>query len=437
MNASESVEVIGSVLSPDNTLLPSSLSSGTAVAGKAGDIVIITKKLLIQDGGQITTESSAVFRNGQFIAGRGTGGDLTVNASESLEVKGKGSRLFASTNTSGDAGKLTINTGQLIVRDQAQVSVSSLFDRNYIYPTNPVNLGKAGDLNITARSIVLDSQGTLTSNSTVGQGGNITLQVQDLLLMRRKSQISTNAGTGQSGGDGGNITINAPSGFLVAAPNENSDITANAFSGSGGKIIINAISIFGFVPRTREDLVRLLNTQESEQLNPSYLPTNDITAFSQQNPSLNGTVQINSPDVDPSQGLVELPINVLDTSRQIVASCNSEKLATNKFTVTGRGGIPSNPTEPLMADAVLAPWITLQPQQKDDSVNSQNTPAITEDRNTENMPQQQVQQVNQIPQIVEAQGWRVDANGNVVLVATAPNTISSNSSLAPTSCATN
>ncbi|MBD2504856.1 two-partner secretion domain-containing protein [Anabaena azotica] len=436
VNASESVEVIGSVLSPDNSLFPSSLSSGTAVAGKAGDIFIDTKRLLIQDGGQITTESSAVFRNGQFIAGRGTGGDLTVIASESLEVRGKGSGLFASTNTSGDAGKLTINTGQLIIRDEAEVIVSSLFNNNYIYPENTVNLGKAGELNVTARSILLDNKGKLTSDSYSGQGGNIALQVRDLLLMRRNSQISTNAGTAQSGGDGGNITINAPSGFLVAAPNENSDITANAFLGSGGKIIINAKSIFGFVPRTREDLVKLLNTQEADQLNPSNLPTNDITAFSQQNPSLNGTVQINSPDVDPSQGLVELPVNVVDTSRQIVATCNSGRLAKNKFTVTGRGGIPSNPTEPLMADAVLADWISLQSQQKDDSVSSQNTTAIIQDRSTENISHQQVQQVNQPDQIVEAQGWRVDANGNVVLVATAPNTISSNSSLAPTSCGT-
>ncbi|MBD2535791.1 filamentous hemagglutinin N-terminal domain-containing protein, partial [Nostoc flagelliforme FACHB-838] len=207
VNASESVEVIGSVLSPDNSLFPSSLSSGTAVAGKAGDIVINTKRLLIQDRGQITTESSAVFRNEQFIAGTGTGGDLTVNASESLEVRGKGSGLFALTNTSGDAGKLTINTGQLIVRDEAEVTVSSLFNNNYIYPENTVNLGKAGDLNVTAGSILLDNQGTLTSDSYSGQGGNITLQVQDLLLMRRNSQISTNAGTSEAGGDGGDITI--------------------------------------------------------------------------------------------------------------------------------------------------------------------------------------------------------------------------------------
>ncbi|MHC5720947.1 MAG: filamentous hemagglutinin N-terminal domain-containing protein, partial [Nostoc sp.] len=112
---------------------------------------------------------------------------------------------------------------------------------------------------------------------------------------------------------GGNITIKA--GFIVAAPLENSDITANAFSGSGGKIAITAKNIFGFVPRTRAEVERL----EPKEINPNNLLTSDITAFSQQNPLLSGTVQINSPDVDPSKTLVQLPVNLVDASQQIVA----------------------------------------------------------------------------------------------------------------------
>lgn len=438
VNASESVEVIGSVLSPDTGLsTASSLFSVTTVAGKAGDININTKRLLIEDGGEITTESSAVFRNSQFIAGTGTGGDLTVNASESLEVKGLSSGLFASTNTSGDAGKLTINTGQLIVRDQAEVTVSSLFNKGYIYPGNTVNLGKAGELNVTAHSILLDNQGTLTSDSYSGRGGNITLKVRDLLLMRRNSQISTNAGIEQAGGDGGNITINAPNGFLVAAPLENSDITANAFFGSGGKVTINAKSIFGFVPRTRADLVRLLNTSDPEQLNPSNIPTSDITAFSQQSPSLNGTVEINSPDVDPSKGLVDLPVNVVDASTQIAASCNGGgELAKGKFTVTGRGGIPSSPIEHLTAEAVLADWITLEPETDNRANALQNTTVNQEQLHPKNYPQL-VNSVTETNEIVEAQGWVIDANGNVVLVAQVPTATLHSPALTPVSCAAN
>lgn len=113
---------------------------------------------------------------------------------------------------------MTLTTGQLIIKDGAAITVSSQARKNVIYIGDPNNLGKAGYLNITARSILLDNKGKLISNSESGKGGNITLQVQNLLLMRRESQITTNAGTTGLGGDGGNIIINAPNGFIVATP---------------------------------------------------------------------------------------------------------------------------------------------------------------------------------------------------------------------------
>jgi large exoprotein involved in heme utilization and adhesion len=214
----------------------------------------------------------------------------------------------------------------------------------------------------------------------------------------------------------------------------NNDITANAFSDSGGKITITAKNIFGFVPRTRADVEKL----DREEINPNNLRTSDITAFSQQNPSLNGTVRINSPDVDPSQGLVELPVNLVDASQQIVAGCNSGgKIARSSFITTGRGGIAPNPTEPLIADdAVLADWIALSPDSPNHAEGIQKRVVVDKQRNTEENSQK-VNSVNEPTQIVEAQGWVVDANGNVVLVAQVPTASPHNSSLIATSCAGN
>jgi filamentous hemagglutinin family protein len=435
VNASESVELIGGFYSPNIGNQPSSLFSSTGSAGKAGDITINTRRLYIQDGANISTQTLA---NSQLIAATGAGGNLTVNASESVKLIGTSvndypSGLFAATSGSGDAGKVTITTGRLIIQDGAELTVSSQSDPNYTYPGGAYILGKAGDLNVTAHSILLDNAGKLTSNSESGKGGNITLQVRDLLLMRRNSQISTNAG---ANGDGGKITIYAPNGFLVATPFGNNDITANANFGSGGKITITAKNTFGFVPRTRTDLERLLNTKDPDQLKPSELPTSDITAFSQQNPTLNGIVQINSPDADPSKGLVELPVNLVDASQQIAAGCDSgSKIARSSFIMTGRGGLVADPTQPLIADdAVLADWITLEPQSKNRASVIQKR-AVFQARSIEKS--QQVDSVNEPTQIVEAQGWVRDANGNVVLVAQVPTASPHNSSLTATSCAAN
>ncbi|QLE46952.1 filamentous hemagglutinin N-terminal domain-containing protein [Nostoc sp. C057] len=445
INASDSVELIGGTNIPlfrdGSDLISSGLFSATYGNKNAGNIIINTGRLRIEGGARISTSSEGIYRfiPNQLTPATGNAGNLTVNASESVELIGtspngsKLSSLFSGTQGPGDGGNLTLTTGQLIIKDGAAITVSSQARKNVIYIGDPNNLGKAGYLNITARSILLDNKGKLISNSESGKGGNITLQVQNLLLMRRESQITTNAGTTGLGGDGGNIIINAPNGFIVATPLGNNDITANAFSDSGGKITITAKNIFGFVPRTRADVEKL----DREEINPNNVLTSDITAFSQQNPSLNGTVRINSPDVDPSQGLVELPINLVDASQQIVAGCNSGgKISRSSFITTGRGGIAPNPTEPLIADdAVLADWITLSPESQNRAEGIQNRVVVHKQRNTEES--QKVNSGNEPTQIVEAQGWVVDANGNVVLVAQVPTASPHNSSLIATSCAGN
>ncbi|MEH2403251.1 two-partner secretion domain-containing protein [Nostoc sp.] len=448
INALDSVELIGGTSIPlfrdGSDLISSGLFSATYGDKNAGSITINTGKLRIQGGARISTSSEGVYEyilNELTPANTGKAGNLTVNASDSVELIGtspNGSRLsglFSGTEGPGDGGNLTLTTGRLIIKDGAAITVSSQARKNVIYIGDPNNLGKAGDLNITARSILLDNKGKLTSNSESGKGGNITLQVRDLLLMRRESKITTDAGTTGLGGDGGNITIKAPNGFLVAAPLGNSDITANAFSGSGGKITITTKDIFGFVPRTGADIEKLDPTGEK---NPKNLLTNDITAFSQQNPSLNGTVQINSPDADPSRGLVELPVNLVDASQQIVANCNSgAKIARSSFIRTGRGGLIADPTQPLIADdAVLADWITLSPESQNRAGGIQKRAVIQAQRNTEEKSQK-VNSVNESIQIVEAQGWVIDGNGNVVLVAQVPTATPHNSWLNTASCAAN
>jgi large exoprotein involved in heme utilization and adhesion len=298
------------------------------------------------------------------------------------------------------------------------------------------NLATPGQINITAHSILLDNEGKINARSRSGRGGNITLELQDLLLMRRESQISASAGTSNAPGDGGNITINAPNGFVVAAPLENNDITANAFSGSGGNINIKANSIFGFVRQTRADLETLLQTQDPEKLKPSRLDTSDITAFSEQNRSLSGTVEINTADVDPSKGLIELPINLVDVSQQISTDCNpGGKLASGSFIATGRGGIAPSPREPLMSnDAVPADWLKLGSERENRAGDVQNRVVIQQQRHAEDTPQK-AEFVNSPTEIVEAQGWVIDTNGNVVLVAQAPTVTPHSPSLASPSCA--
>lgn len=364
-----------------NNGLPTILFAATRGNGDGGEINIKTDRLIVRDGAQL---GAGTFSSGQ-------GGNVFIEASESIELIGAvpqipnrpffrdqsgqkfPSGLFTGSQGTGNAGNLTVKAQRLILRDGAEISV------------NNQGIGDAGNLEVTARNLSLDNQAVLSATTTSGQGGNMTLKIDDVLLLRRNSQISTTAGIDRSGGDGGNISIDST--FIIATPNENSDITANAFQGRGGNININAVSIFGLAQR------------------PSTPPnnTNDIDASSQF--GLTGNITINTPDVDPSSGLVQLPNSFTDASQQIVSSCNPGSAARrSSFTVTGRGGIARSPIEPFQSEVSTARWITL------DTINTEQSSNVI-DKSSQSSPDK----------IVEAQGWIFDKKGNVSLVAQIPN----------------
>jgi large exoprotein involved in heme utilization and adhesion len=360
---------------------PTVVFATTSGRGNAGEINIGTARLIVQDGAQIGV--------GTFSSGQG--GNVQIKASDSVELIGTVSQitnrrffrdqsgqlfpsgLFTGSQGTGTAGNLRIETDKLTVRDGATIGV------------NNQGLGNAGNLEVAARNLFLDNQAVLLATTTSGQGGNIALKIDEILSLRRNSQISTTAGIDQAGGDGGNILID--SGFIVAFPNENSDITANAFEGRGGNININAQSIFG------------LEQRPSTPLNK----TNDIDASSQL--GFTGTIIINTPDVDPGRGLLQLPDNFTDVSQQIVSSCNPGSQARrSSFTVTGRGGIARSPIEPFQGELSTGGWITL------DSINDDQNSNVSGEILP--FPPQK---------IVQAQGWIINQNGNVSLVAQMPN----------------
>ena len=403
VNAFESIEIIGGFSISKNRVIPSALITATGAIGKAGDLTINTNRLLIKDGGVISASSSGF----QSLTATGEGGNVIVNASDSVELIGRTrsfpSSLFANTEGSANAGNLSISTKRLIVRDEAEISVSSQFSEltsTLAVVGDTTNLGDAGELNIIADSILLENQGKLISQTDSGNGGNINLQLKDFLLMRRNSQISTNAGRAELDGDGGNINIDVPNGFIVAVPDENSDITANAFKDSGGRVDINAVGIFGIQPRSRDELTELLATNNPSELNPENLLTSDITAISQQNPNLNGQLNINARDREPTSELVEIPEIPLDTRVSQVCQPNRDGTQ-NEFIYTSRGGSPPLPGEVIRSHSPLdVDWVELGEMGRQGQKRKIFNPKP------------------KIPnQIVEATGWVVDKNGDIYFVA--------------------
>lgn len=345
VNATSSVEVSGT--SPDGRIA-SRLNFDTSGAGDAGELAINTPRLVISAGARISARTS----------NQGRAGTLAVN-SDFVEVTGRGSGLYFDSSGSGDAQGIRIKTGQLVVQNGGQITV------------NGTGSGNPGDLEVVASSIFLNT-GKLTTETASGNGGNIRLQVRDEILMRRQSEISASA---QGAGNGGNLEITIPNGFILAFLPENSDIVASARQGNGGVARATALGVFGF-----------------RQFKGFRTPESDFTASSEL--GIDGRLEI----ITPNRRLEELPADF--QVGEIAQGCEAvrgQKLS--RFVITGRGGLPPNPKDALSSDDLQVPWIPLHGGENS-SISGVATKA------TRTTP------------LVEAQSWAIDEQGQVVLTAT-------------------
>ena len=353
--SSQQINLVGTSV---NCLNPSTIAVDAFLSeGDGGNITITTDSLEILDGAQI----------GSITSGTGNGGDLNIVARDFIRISGTSangnSGLFANAVVSdGAGGNLTIETDSLFVLDGATISVSN-FPSSDNSPFEP-GQGAAGNLTIIADEIELADNSTISADTFTGDRGNINLQT-DLLLLRRGSQISTNA---QGTSTGGNITITASDGFVVAFPQENSDITANAVFGDGGRVDIEALNILGIEPRA------------------SLTPLSDITTTSEF--GIAGNVDLRTEDLNPAENLNQLPNS--PNPPQLAQGCQADAENSSSFVNIGQGGLSPQPDRALGADDLI------------DDVQ---------------LPREWIE--NNVT-VVEAQDWIINEQGKVELVVELP-----------------
>ena len=426
INASESIEVKTTLT---DAITPTIISSNSIFGqGEAGDIKIDTRRLILREGGNISSASGGTISIGEnqnignilepsdvregsngniLLIKGGLGGDLKLEA-DFIEITGRGienqfsSALTSESTTSAQAGNININTNKLIISNDAEVRVGSIStgaagnleinarsvevnNQGKITADNANGIG--GELELNADSLTLENQASISASTTAdrGQGGILTLNINDSLQMRDRSLISARA---DSDADGGNVNIDAE--LIIASPNQNNDIIASAEQGTGGNINITAEGVFG------------LEERSSTPANN----TNDIDASSEF--GLDGTVLINTPDVGALQEVIEAPKIVELQTLGINACSSSRKLGSSNFELTGKGGVPPQLTAPLNSDRIFIEGESIS----------------TSKRQSERV------QTEQIKPLVTAQGKIYPArgivfleNGDIVLTAYRTNTV--------------
>jgi filamentous hemagglutinin family protein len=341
----------------------------TEAQGKGGDITVTTPSFRVANGAIVNAQT---LNNNQ-------GGNITITTDRFEAING--GQLITSTDGIGNAGAIN-----LTAKDRILLSGSD--------PTFFARAARAARAARVAgvRSNTVRNQGSRsglfanTGPNASGIGGDIQLET-DFLFLDNGASIS--AGTDRS--QGGNITIDAQ--FIVASPDENNDIVANALEGQGGNINIETQGIFGL--------------QEREAVEGNN--TNDIDASSDL--GIDGVVNITNPEVDPTAGAIELTSTPVDADALIaqdVCKVEDGKIAGgSSFVVTGRGGLPPSAEDPLVNSYRIVEWATRSQQQSDNST------VVLRDRPQTSQPEQSS------PAIEQAQGWKIASDGTLMLTAQA------------------
>lgn len=295
-------------------------SDGTPAAGNVGNIKISAKNVSLTRTGT----NAAQIQAGFYSNTKGNSGIVGIEATDSISFDGLDTAIFTDVfqNSSGNGSDIQLKAKSISFTNGAGLEASN------------AGGGNGGKIDINTNNLQLD-RSKIQSEAAFGAGGNINLQVKDTISLRNQSNISSLA---INDADGGNITINAPDGFVLAFPNQNNDILATAQAGKGGQINIDSLFILGFDKKNIQsitDTKTLLNNGE-----------NDINSTSEQ-PGSSGKINIKT--IDPIKRTAQSSQDVVEPDTTVAQACDAEGNGGigNSFTITGRGGMPADPTKPL------------------------------------------------------------------------------------------
>jgi filamentous hemagglutinin family protein len=439
--------------------------------GNGGTIDLQSRSLSLTDGSALTASVSPTDRG--RLGGRGNGGEIIVNASDSVNIAGAGaegfSGFFASTEpgTVGSAGNITVNTPAFRIADGAVINAQ----------TN--NSGNGGNISINANTFEAINGGQLlTSSTSSGNAGSITVNANKFIVLsgsdRSTGTNSSLFAQSDSTAVAGSVTVNSPQinisdGAKVSVSSlqgqaGNLKITGNSLTLNRGAITAETgksgveeganitLQIRDLLRLENESLISAKATGDANGGNILIDPTfvllfpsgpngSDIIAKADRGKGGNirieaqgifGTAErkaINgnrSNDIDASSefgasGQVQLTSTVdpnqgvtqipetVVDPNALVSQSPCKRGSQSQFTRTGRGGLPPNLSDDLSGDSTQVGLVKPAPS------------IVAEAQKTSSDIASNENQTSKIENpIVPAQGWSFKDNGEVVLTAYNP-----------------
>ncbi|NEP48442.1 MAG: filamentous hemagglutinin N-terminal domain-containing protein [Moorea sp. SIO3C2] len=236
--------------------------------GQGGTITIKTESLSIEDGARLSAD----------LNGEGTGGNIEIDASDSVTVSGAiGNRFsrirsnvgeFVGKDAVGNGGNITIRTGSLSLTQSGQIQANTngtgdagqitiVADDTVTLEGKARNAGNAGIVNnieinatgeksggisITTGSLFINQDGSLESRIRAEDerdrnGGDITITAKGQVLLDKNINSIVTTVEANAIGDAGNISIDAES---VSLTNGATVVADTLGKGDSGNITIKA-----------------------------------------------------------------------------------------------------------------------------------------------------------------------------------------------------
>jgi filamentous hemagglutinin family protein len=329
--------------------------SATFAAGNAGSVHLTSGSLTID--GAASPSPTGIF-TGAHQGSSGTGGAVTVDVTGVAKLL-NGGQINSQTqiDSSGQPGSVSVTAGKLVLGSNGLITIendATVADPRSIEPTlidihagsiqlqggaiDAASTGNIGASSIDlhyASSLFLDPS-TISTTSNQGNGGAITIIGQGPLWLTQSS-ITTSV-TGTTIGNGGDITIQVPAVIFNTGAIQANSVAPRA---SGGDVTIDAPTLIAsFQSFTRGGA--LVNFADSE--NVAGLNLVQATAPD----GVSGSLSVTTPNLQVQNSLTRLsgsPATPIVLGR---SPCRYRP--GSSLSLAGRGGLPLLASEALWAD---------------------------------------------------------------------------------------
>ena len=240
-------DAINLINTPSNSIVPTGIITNSILgSGAGGDIDIQANTITIDNAGIFSNSGASLSSDGQPVSVGGSGGNINIQADESIKASGIllspvnsqlaiGSGIGASTFSPSDGGNLTISTGKLIIRDGASFTSAAFGTGDggelTINASDSIELiGTSHSPNTPQTGLITTSNNLGGFNEVSGNSGNINIATPELVVRDGAKVDVQSFGTGRAG----SLAIFADSILL-----ENlGALVASTVSGGGGDIKI-------------------------------------------------------------------------------------------------------------------------------------------------------------------------------------------------------